>query len=237
MKKMLTIGLTMLLVLSLSAVGMAYEYGKDGDQGATVGVGVTVLPYMDVWYDSPVDYDGLFAGDIEGMPGIYISDGTATNTSALNLWGPAGAVAGDIITAYNPGESTKYVEMFKVEANTHVEVMLEVDWTNWMNTPTFFRVSSDENDIKGIGDWADELARVRNTPTYKPETPQEFKDIIDSHNGTDLDNSFDVDFADYLCEGPLEFHVNAGLWLLKIGQVLADDYSADVTVTVAAFMP
>ncbi len=240
MRKLLVLSLALVLVLSMSGIGMAFEYGKDGDQGATAGVTVEVMPMMDIWYDSPGTYDGLFGsisggGELDLGPGIYISDGTATNNSAVNLWGAAGATLGDILTDYNPGEVTKYVEMFKVEANTLVEVTLTADFSNWMNTPTFFRVSSDANGIKGIGSWGDELARYVNSGlTYKAETPQEYKDIIDIHNALSPDNTFEIDFANYLCEGPLEFHVNAGLWLLKFGQVAADEYTADVTVTVAA---
>ncbi|SIR53128.1 hypothetical protein [Halanaerobium kushneri] len=242
MKKLLILSLALLFVMSISGVIIAAE--------ANVGVNVTVSPYMDVWFvpadESDPDYLGLFGNDaLEiGEPGIYISDGNATKNSVLSIWDPVKTAAEtDGITSFlvlqdyfSQGQlPAPQVEKFKVDANTNVNVTLSANFDDWMNAPTIFRVSSDDTDINGIGDWATDLALVGNTVDMVSNAV--YNPALTAHNNavTGLNDTFSLDFANtYLCHGPLEFHLNGALWIPKASQVAADDYSATVIVTVSA---
>ncbi|RAK10616.1 hypothetical protein C8C77_10415 [Halanaerobium saccharolyticum] len=243
MKKLLVVVLAMLLVAGFSAVGLAASPAV-----AEVIVNVTVEPYYDVWFDTPDIYKGLFGNENTpiGQPGIYISDGNTTRNSVLDIWDSAiayaennGISSGEVYEAYfEEGQgASPQVELFKVDANTTVDVTLSADFTGWMDAPTIFRVSSDQDtdQINGYGDWATDLALVGNTgltannPLYQP--------LLDEHNtaAAGLDDTFTLDFADeLLCYGPIDFHLNGALWMPKVSQVAAGDYEAIVIVTVAA---
>jgi len=243
MKKLLVIVLAMLLVMGVSAVGLAASHEE-----AEVDVNVTVEPYYDVWFDTPANYYGVF-GDINtpiGQPGIYISDGQATVNSVTGIWSSALAAAvsngissGQVYQDYfQEGQiGDPRVELFKVDANTMVDVTLSADFTGWMNAPTLFRVSSDatEPTINGYGNWATDLALVGNT--VQNVNNADYNPLLDAHNTAvaGLDDTFTLDFAEeLLCHGPIDFHLNGALWMPKASQVAAGDYEATVIVTVAA---
>jgi hypothetical protein len=241
MRKLSIVVLALLLVMGLSAWGLA----ADTD---SLNFSVTVAPYYEIWFDTPANYLGLFGNTTYpiGQPGIYISDGGATVTSVTGIWSSAiaaaqinGITSGQVYQDYfQQGQiDDPQVELFKVDANTEVDVTLSADFTGWMNAPTLFRVSSSETEptINGYGTWATDLAVVGNTvvnvnnPAYNP--------LLDAHNTAlaGLDDTFTLDFGDdLLCHGPLEFQVNGALWMPKASQVAAGDYSAEVIVTVAA---
>ncbi len=242
MKKLLVLALAMLLVMGVSAVGLAQN---DSDN---VGVNVTVAPYYEIWFDTPASYKGLFGNTNTpiGQPGIYISDGQATVNSVMGIWSNAisqavsdGITTGQVYQDYfDEGQlGDPQVELFKVDANTIVDVTLSADFTGWMNAPTLFRVSSDDNNnyINGYGDWADDLALVGNT--VSPVNNGNYNDTLAAHNTAvaGLNDTFTLDFADQLlCSGPIDFHLNGALWMPKASQVAAGDYEAEVIVTVAA---
>ncbi|RAK10620.1 hypothetical protein C8C77_10411 [Halanaerobium saccharolyticum] len=242
MKKLLVMVLAMLLVMGVSAVGLA------ADAEADVDVMVTVDPYYDVWFDTPGSYKGLFGNTMHpiGQPGIYISDGQATVNSVTGIWSNAiaaavnsGVTSGQVYQDYfDEGQlGDPQVELFKVDANTIVDVTLSADFTGWMNAPTLFRVSSDDdnNYINGYGDWATDLAVVGNT--VNPVFNGDYNDLLNEHNMAveGLDDTFTLDFAEeLLCHGPIDFHLNGALWMPKASQVAAGDYEATVIVTVAA---
>ena len=242
MKKLLVMVLAMLLIMSFSAVGLAAEAEADVD------VMVTVEPYYDVWFATPINYYGLF-GDINtpiGQPGIYISDGQATVDSVTGIWSSAlaatvsnGISSGQVYQDYfQEGQiGDPRVELFKVDANTMVDVTLSADFTGWMNAPTLFRVSSDADEptINGYGDWATDLALVGNTVNHVNNG--DYNALLDAHNtaAAGLDDTFTLDFAEeLLCHGPIDFHLNGALWMPKASQVAAGDYEATVIITVAA---
>ncbi|MFW6269232.1 MAG: hypothetical protein ACOC4G_04035 [Bacillota bacterium] len=248
MKKLLILGLMAAFVLSMSAGILADSVSTD----AEVDVEITISEYFDVWFDTPDNYKGLFGQHDDsfseeiGEPGIYVSDGNATKNSVLNIWDTAintatnaGIDSGMVNEAYfAEGQiDDPMVELFKVDANTVVDVTLGADFDDWMNAPTLFRVSSDvdEETINGYGDWHDDLALVGNEVAHVNN--EAYNDLIDDHNDAvaDLNDTFTLDFAEeLLCNGPLDFHLNGAFWLPKISQVAADEYSTDVIVTVAA---
>ncbi|MFP4661299.1 MAG: hypothetical protein ACLFPF_03835 [Halanaerobiales bacterium] len=243
MKKIIALLLMLGLVLGMGSVVMAQDSAS-----ADVDVNVTISEYYDVWFDTPDTYKGLFGvGDDEydgnqidiGEAGIYISDGKATRVCAVDYWAAGGATDDMVVEEfYDEGQlDDPQVELFKVDANTVVDVTLSSDFDGWLNAPTLFRVSSSGTDerINGIGDWEDDLAVIGNEVAQVDN--EDFHDIIDAHNDglEGLDPTFTIDFADtYICHGPLEFHVNGALWLPKISQVAADEYSTELVVTVAA---
>jgi hypothetical protein len=242
MRKILVLALAMLLVMGVSAVGLAQN---DSDN---VGVNVTVAPYYEIWFATPGNYLGLFGNTTYpiGQPGIYISDGGTTRNSVLSTWSAAIAAAqsnginsGQVYQDYfDEGQiGDPQVELFKVDANTQVDVTLSADFAGWMNAPTLFRVSSDEDEptINGYGDWATDLAVVGNTVSHVNNG--DYNDLLDEHNDAlaGLNDTFTLDFADeLLCSGPIDFHLNGALWMPKASQVAAGDYDATVIVTVAA---
>ncbi|MFP4020921.1 MAG: hypothetical protein ACLFUK_04885 [Halanaerobium sp.] len=243
MKKLFVIVLSILLITVFSAVGLAAAPAV-----AEVEVNVTVEPYFEVWFDTPEIYKGLFGNENTaiGQPGIYISDGNTTRNSVLEIWDSAiisaennGISSGEVYGDYfdeGQGDSPQ-VELFKVDANTKVNVNLSADFSDWMNAPTIFRVSSDQdsNDINGYGDWATDLALVGNTD-LTANNPL-YQSLLDEHNTAvaGLNDTFTLDFADeLLCYGPLDFHLNGALWLPKTSQVAAGDYKTIVIVTVSA---
>ncbi|MFW6381093.1 MAG: hypothetical protein ACOCZ3_00995, partial [Bacillota bacterium] len=176
-------------------------------------------------------------------PGIYINDGQSTVNSVMDSWwkqaiGPLNpGLQPEVLNVYNEedGDPHQLVELFKVDANTDVEVILTANWGDWMNTPTLFRVSSDEEDINGIGDWSEDLAVVSNQVNQVEN--EDYHQIINTHNSLERESdSFFLNFKseDLICQGPFEFHLNVALWLLKISQVAAGDYQVEAVVTVMA---
>lgn len=241
MKKFIVLFLMIALVFSMGSMVMAASTEVVTD----VDVNITITEYFDAWFDTPDHYQGLFgvgnSGEVPiGEAGIYISDGQATVNSALGIWNSAGATSAMVHGEFfNKGQlDNPQVEMFKVDANTMVDVTLSSTWDNWLNAPTLFRVSSSDSDdrINGFGNWNDDLAVIGND--VEPVNNSEYQAIVDAHNtavNNDLNPTFTLDFGDELiCNGPLEFHLNGALWLPKISQVAAGDYSTDVVITVAA---
>ncbi|MFW5986192.1 MAG: hypothetical protein ACOCQH_02405 [Halanaerobiales bacterium] len=243
MKKIAILVLSLALVMGISAVSFA----SSTDVTADVGVNVTVAPYYDVWFVPDAEgYKGLFGNDEVPIdqPGIYISDGQATVNSVLGIWEDAidsaeanGIETGEVYQEYFvEGQlDDPQVELFRVDANTMVDVTLSSDFEGWMNAPTLFRVSSDEDEINGIGDWATDLAVIGNT--VQTVANEDYNGLLNAHNAAleELNDTFTLDFAEeLLCHGPLEFHLNGALWLPKASQVAADEYDTTVTVTVAA---
>ncbi|MFW6015720.1 MAG: hypothetical protein ACOCRK_04730 [bacterium] len=228
----------MLLVLGFSSA----LFAADTD---TLTFDITVEPAMDIWFVQPLleGYKGVFGSDSPvGEAGIYISDGGATETSALNIWASAISYADEndieraIVAAYSDGNTLPdpQVDMFKVDANVNVLVTIESDFAGWLNAPTLLRVSSDEEEIQGIGDWSTDLAVIGNE--VEQVNNSLYNTIIDYHNeAVEQSDSFEILFGDdYICHGPLEFHLNGALWLPKVSMIAADEYQTDVVITVAA---
>jgi hypothetical protein len=246
MRKFSIVVLALFLVMGLSAWGLA----ADTD---SLNFSVTVAPYYEIEFDTPANYKGLFAqheasfSEMIGKPGIYVSDGGVTRDFAIDVfWAPAivsaqaNGINSGVLNApyFAEGQiNDPMVELFKVDANTMVDVTLSADWSGWMNAPTILRVSSDEDEatINGYGDWDTELAVVGNTVNNVFNA--DYNDLLDDHNTAlaGLNDTFTLDFAEeLLCHGPIDFHLNGALWMPKASQVAAGEYSAEVTVTIAA---
>ncbi len=242
MKKLAVITLALVFMLgmvSFSALGLSED--------ATVPVDITISEFVSLdFITEDYEYDGLFPYTIEGEPGLYISDGNATKTFAEDLWGDEWDIKGQ----FNPS-GYQDVEKFMVDANTNVEITLEADFTNWPNLPTLFRISSHEDmpmdtqnanpGIIGTGlgnSWYHTWADVGNE--VDPDNAGLFanEDFLSYHNDRyegRQEDSFYLDFGgDYLSSGPAMFHINGALLVPKASMAPAGEYSADVTVTVAA---
>jgi hypothetical protein len=254
MKKIMLLGLAVLLIMGMSPAVLAVNGSVSDNQDITVEISeyyaVEFLPHGIDKYGN--DIVGLFgegqAGfELLGAPGIYVSDGSSTKNRIKSLWSAAIAVAPEAVVdpddyyMYAAGTSPNTVDVFTVDANTEVEVTLSSDFLGWLNAPTILRVSSSENDpsyIHGIGNWSDQLAEIRNLVSYVPNS--DYDAMIDQHNALSLDPSFVLDFTDtdfendkYLCYGPIEFHVNAAIWLPKVSMAAAGEYTTNIVVTVA----
>jgi len=213
MKKLCILTLAVVLVLGMGTLTMA-SHGtlEDGAEVSdTAGITIDVGKYAQVGFDEGHYEDELFEKALKGKPGVYISDGGATKDKALDHWGSDLEVVAEEGQLPNP-----HVAFFQVLANTDVDISIHSDFGGWLKSPTLFIVSSDEDDINGIGSWQDNLAMIGN------------------ETGEDYENSFPVDYGTFNEKGRLDFHVNGAIWIQEIAQQAADTYTTEIQVTVAA---
>ena len=103
MRKLSILVLALMLVMGLSFGAMAQVVYDSDSTTATL----TVSPYATIEFFDNEYYNGLFPAALEGMAGLYVSDGNATKTAANGIWGyddgPSrleGTSSGDIVMAY-----------------------------------------------------------------------------------------------------------------------------------------
>ncbi len=152
MKKLMTVLLTMVLVFGFSAMVMAdgHEFGD-----AQLEVGIEIQPYGEFGIvtdfftnkDGETILSGLFNDMDITLPGLYISDGGATENAALSHFntvlgsGLTGAINADDVDNNN-------VEMLVVAANVDTVLSMSSDFDfgpDWNNAEVMFRFSSSEN--------------------------------------------------------------------------------------------
>ena len=171
MRKLFTVLLALALVVGMSSFVMA-EGNNNGEPAeifgnASLNVGITVHPYGEFGivtdlYQNRYDGDGnaILAGlfnDMEiGAPGLYVSDGSATESVARPLFG-----APEAVNVFNNDS----VEMLVVAANVDTILTMEADFAGW--DPDFvqlmFRFSSND-DIRDRFDGSIVI------PTFDPAT-------------------------------------------------------------------
>ena len=171
MRKIGILGLALLLVVGMSFGVLAQVQIFDTDSTTAT---LEVSPYATIEFFENSYYNGLFPEKLEGMKGLYVSDGNATRTAANGIWGyddGSGFTFGVMdsgSTIYNLDPNNNFVDPFVVDMNTPINIDMEVDWANWAKVPTLFRVSSDESISygglggSGIGAWGTNLAMVTN---------------------------------------------------------------------------
>lgn len=247
MRKISILVLSLVLLLGLGSTVLAEEVNIFDTDSTTATL--EIAPYATIEFFENENYNGLFPEALEGMKGLYVSDGNATRVAAQGIWGyddGSGYVAGVMdsgSTIYDLNPDNNFVAPFVVDMNTPVNIDMEVDWENWAKVPTLFRVSSDEElsygglGGNGIGTWGENLAMVTNVTELTAEGANlmNFAQASDfSNSGTmEMFNNFGEDDA-YVCEGPFEFHLNSAVYLPKVGSVVAgEEYSAEITLTIS----
>ena len=247
---MKTLILTLALLLAFGSAGMADSVQEDS---ADFDVTLSVAPYVAVEnITEELDHiHGLFGGgyELSGEPGVYVSDGSATDTyvKGIDAWNA------DFDWDYqymgewnrNSDDYEGMVEKFKIQANTDVTATLE--WTldsqeDWPNLPTIFRISSstdmgtdgwmDDYDRRGQGrgDWSDVHAVVAN----RLDVQGAYEDLHQRHNDEVAREQATFPVAFDESGGPVLFHINSALLIPKADSVQADDYTTTLQVTVAA---
>lgn len=255
MKKFGIIVLAMVFVLSLTVGALADGVVLNGNLTDSTTTTLTVSPYATIeFFDSNL-YQGLFPEALEGMAGLYVSDGNATKNAANLIWGyddGSGYVGGNLMESgsvvYNLDPTNNFVDPFVVDMNTPILIDMEVDWTEWAEIPTLFRISSDEElsysgvGGNGIGNWAANLAMVTNVEllngagvnlrTFVQDAG--FTAAAADYKVMDIFSTFGEEGA-FICQGPFEFHLNGAVYLPKVGSLLAgEEYTAEITLTVQA---
>ena len=251
MKRFITLSMVAMLVLALGSVVAAN--GNNGDS-VEFEVDMELQPFAYVGYvEEEEGENNLFSPDVTGEPGLWISDGNTTKEFALDQWGfldPSDVVAeylaeGTLANSDNPG--VPRVAKFYVDANTDATVTLGVvdnDWSDWINTPTLFRISSgpsleNHSDYSAYpyseADWTTDFAYIFNTVYEEDGIPTDspFAEDFKKHNDLDGKTTFVVDWQK-ASKGPFEFHISGGMWLPKVGQDQAGDFNVTLEVTVAA---
>ncbi|MFW6025168.1 MAG: hypothetical protein ACOCRX_02390 [Candidatus Woesearchaeota archaeon] len=250
MKKISVILLTFALIFGMNFGVLAVGGDDSIYDSTTTQATLEVCPYATIEFFENELYNGLFPEPLEGMSGLYVSDGKATRTAANGIWGRmvnGSYVAGveDAGSAiYDLDSNNNFVAPFVVDMNTPININMEVDWENWAKVPTLFRVSSDESlsygglGGNGIEAWEENLAMMTNVNELIAEDANllSFAQSSGFSNYGNMEkfNNFGED-GEWICEGPFEFHLNSAVYLPKVGSVLAgEEYSADITLTVSA---
>ena len=246
MRKLSILVLALMLVMGLSFGAMAQVVYDSDSTTATL----TVSPYATIEFFDNEFYNGLFPEALEGMAGLYVSDGNATKTAANGIWGyddGSGFSLGVMnsgSTIYDLSPTNNFVDPFVVDMNTPINIDMAVNWDNWAKVPTLFRVSSDSSISygglggNGIGSWGANLAMVTNVNELIAEGTGllNFAQSSAFTNFTTMSmfNNFGED-GEWICEGPFEMHLNAAVYLPKVGSILAnEEYTAEITMTVSA---
>jgi len=255
MRKLGILALALMLLMGMSFGVMADDNGGCGDcpevySEDSTPVTLRVCPYAEINFFTNENYNGLFSAPLEGMAGLYVSDGNATKNAANLIWSYSDDPGADLAIAgsgvYTQGDpNSNLVSPFTVDMNTPVNIDMTVDWTGWAPVPTLFRISSStklsysDGGGNGFGAWGDNLAMVTNVATELggvnvlnfvqedsfTSAASDWK-TVSNFNGFNEDN---------VCEGPYELHLNGAVYLPKIGSLLADkDYIANITLTVSA---
>ena len=265
MRKLSILGLALLLIFGMSFGVLACDHGSNDcdcgngeengecppiDASDTTTATLTVCPYATIEFFDNDYYNGLFPEALEGMAGLYVSDGNATRNAANSIWGyddgsgytPGVMDSGSAI--YNLSPTNNFVDPFVVDMNTPIYIDMAVNWDNWAKVPTLFRVSSDSSISygglggNGIGSWGTNLAMVTNVNELVNEGANLLSfaqsSAFSSFGTMKMFDTFGEDGA-FVCEGPFEFHLNAAVYLPKVGSIVAgEEYTADITMTVSA---
>jgi len=245
MRKLSILVLALMLVMGLSFGAMAQVVYDSDSTTATL----TVSPYATIEFFDNEFYNGLFPEALEGMAGLYVSDGNATKNAANLIWSYSDDPGADLAIAgsgvYTQGDpNSNLVSPFTVDMNTPVNIDMTVDWTGWAPVPTLFRISSStklsysDGGGNGFGVWGDNLAMVTNVNELIAEGTGllNFAQSSAFTNFTTMSmfNNFGED-GEWICEGPFEMHLNAAVYLPKVGSILAnEEYTAEITMTVSA---
>lgn len=158
MKKLMTVLLSMVLVFGFSTMTIAFA-----PQDAQLEVGINIAPYAefgivtDFFTDNSGEIlKGLFSGIDVTQPGLYVSDGGATEDAAIGYFG-----LGNNYASINPVD-TSNVEMIVVAANTDTVLSMESDFAAFLDAnddpltgaALMFRFSSND-DILDVHDGGD----------------------------------------------------------------------------------
>ena len=250
MRKLSILSLALMLVFAMSFGVLACNGCPDVHDATTTIATLEVCPYASIEFFDNEYYNGLFPEPLEGMKGLYVSDGNATKNAANSIWGHmvnnqyVAGVEYSGSSIYNLDPTNNFVAPFVVDMNTPINILMDVNWDNWAKVPTLFRVSSDDSISygglggNGIGSWGQNLAMVTNVN----ELIAEGKNLLSfaqssafTNYGTmTMFNNFG-DEDEWVCQGPFEFHLNSAVYLPKAGSVVAgEEYSAEITLTVEA---
>lgn len=133
MKKLMSITLVALLVLTLGAISFAAE-GPVGTLEAEIDVYATVGPYASLRAGGPVNF-----GTLLGKVGLYTANGF-DNTPEQFYHRAAGifGIGSDLYVGNNNGWGSFYVE-----SNTDVNVAMSFDNTGWLASPTLFAIAKE----------------------------------------------------------------------------------------------